>query len=314
MYVLCVGMYRSGSTWQYDVACHLVEKHRAGRRLGFLTGEQFAARTGEPDGWQVVKSHNQHPAFAAALSEGRALALYSYRDLRDVAYSLAHKWGSSFAEVVERKQLLHLCLENDAFWSTRPRTLSQRYEAIMADPAAAVEEVAEQLGITLEDGEADAVAQEYSLKANLWRAIEFANRLRERGVDLDDPANAHRWDEHTQLHWNHIRAGRVGGWRQEAAPRELATLAGICGRWLIERGYEPDLAWALPALDHVGRELEATQQALREARAELARKTRECEELRQFGPLALGLARGVHNLSRRYPRLSAAVKRLLPGA
>src|SRR5437764_423757 len=150
MHVFCVGMYRSGSTWQYDVVSHLLEKHRGGRRLGFVAGE------------------------------------------------------------------------------------------------------------------ADAVAGEYSLDANLWRTIDLANRLREQGVDLEDPANAQRWDGETLLHWNHIRAGRVGGWRAEATPRELAVLAGICGPWLVARGYEPNLAWALPAVEHFCAELGATQRALHE--------------------------------------------------
>src|SRR5438067_7889431 len=33
MYVFCVGMYRSCSTWQYNIVCRLVERHRLGHRL-----------------------------------------------------------------------------------------------------------------------------------------------------------------------------------------------------------------------------------------------------------------------------------------
>jgi hypothetical protein len=241
MDVFCVGMYRSGSTWQYDVVCHLLERHRDGRRLGFVTGAEFAELSeGKADCWRVLKAHDAHPAFAA----GRALAVYSFRDLRDVAYSLLHKFGGSFAEVIGRQRRLHLCMDNDAFWTARPRTLCQRYEEIMARPAEAVVALAAHLGVELAEGEAEAVAAEYSLKANLWRTVVLANRLRGEGVDLDDPANALRWDGQTLLHWNHIRAGRVGGWRDEATPRELAVLARLCGAWLIARGYEPDLSWA----------------------------------------------------------------------
>lgn len=312
MDVFCVGMYRSGSTWQYDVVSHLLEKHRGGRRLGFVTGEQFAALPEEDaGGWRVLKAHDAHPAFADALAAGRARAVYSFRDLRDVAYSLLHKFGAPFAEVIERQHRLHLCLDNDAFWTAQPHTLSQRYEDIMARPAAAVTRLAGHLGIALADGEAAAVAEEYSLRANLWRTVELANRLRGEGVDLEDPANAQRWDGQTLLHWNHIRAGRVGSWRVEATPRELAVLAGLCGAWLVARGYEPDLAWALPAVEHFRGELEATQRALHEARAALARQACALEEMHALGPVALGLARRFHELSVRYPRLAAALKRAL---
>jgi hypothetical protein len=312
MDVFCVGMYRSGSTWQYDVVSHLLEKHRGGRRLGFVTGEEFATLRGQgAGGWRVLKAHDAHPAFAAALARGRALAVYSFRDLRDVAYSLLHKFGGPFEEVIERQHRLHLCLDNDAFWTARPRTLCQRYEEFLARPAAAALALAGQLGVELSGGEASALAEEYSLRANLWRTVELANRLRGEGVDLDDPANAQRWDGQTLLHWNHIRAGRVGGWRAEATPRELAVLAGICGGWLIARGYEPDLAWALPAVEHFRGELAATQQALHRARAELARQGRELQQLHALGPAALGLARRFHELSLRYPRLAATLKRVL---
>jgi hypothetical protein len=312
MDVFCIGMYRSGSTWQYHVVGHLLENHCGGRRLGIVTGPEYArAPAGDADSWRVLKTHAAHPAFAEALTSGRALAVYSYRDLRDVAYSLMHKFAAPFEEIVERKNLLHVCLDNDAFWTAQPRTLCQRYETIMAEPAASVAELASHLGIELGAGEAVAVAEEYSLKANVWRTIELANRLREEGVDLDDPANAIHFDGQTLLHWNHIRSGRVGSWREEAKPRELAVLAGVCGAWLIARGYEPDLGWALPALGHFQAELAATQQALHEARAELARQSWQLRELHEATPVALGLARRFHKLSARYPRLAATLKRLL---
>jgi hypothetical protein len=312
MDVLCVGMYRSGSTWQYDVVCHLLETHHGGHRLGFVTGEEFADLRGQDAaGWRVLKAHDAHPAFAAALAEGQALAVYSFRDLRDVAYSLLHKFGDSFEEVIERQHRLHLCLANDAFWTDHSRTLCQRYEEIMADPAAAIEALAGHLGLELATSEAAALAEEYSLTANLWRTVELANRLRGEGVDLDDPANAQRWDAQTLMHWNHIRAGRVGGWRAEATPRELAVLAGICGGWLIARGYERDLAWAMPAVEHFRSELEATQQALSKARVELACQGRQLQQLQSLGPVALGLARRFHELSLRYPRLAATLRRVL---
>ncbi len=312
MDVFCVGMYRSGSTWQYDVVSHLLEKHRGGRRLGFVTGAEYAKLPrGTTLGCRILKAHDAHPAFAAALDTGRALAAYSFRDLRDVAYSLIHKYGAPFAEVIERQHRLHLCLDNDAFWTAQPRTLSQRYEEIMERPVAAIAELAGHLGIELADGEAETLAEEYSLHANLWRTVELANWLRGEGVDLEDSANAQRWDEQTLLHWNHIRAGRVGGWRTEATPRELAVLAGICGNWLMARGYEPDLAWTTPAVEHLRSELEATQQALHKARLELARQGYALQELHALGPVALGLARRFHELSMRYPRLTAALKRAL---
>src|SRR5439155_5480565 len=110
--VLCVGAYRAGSTWQYNVAASLVERHRGGRRLGFVQGGDYPAA--DPHPWRALKSHDGHDAFASAL-RGGAVALYAYRDLRDVAYSLVHLHGLPFETAHGTHRLLHACLSNDAF-------------------------------------------------------------------------------------------------------------------------------------------------------------------------------------------------------
>src|SRR6185312_2948705 len=101
MDVFCVGMYRACSTWQYEVIAHLLERHRGGRRLGYVMGEEYVA----PDApgqaarpWRVLKSHEEHRRFAEALAEGRARAIYAHRDIRDVVFSLMHKRGVRFEE------------------------------------------------------------------------------------------------------------------------------------------------------------------------------------------------------------------------
>src|SRR3954453_335578 len=119
MYVLCAGMYRACSTWQYEVIAHLLERHRAGRRLGYYTGEEFAAkyRKGHLDaGWGVLKSHEGDRSFTRAIKDGRALAVYAHRDVRDVVFSLMHKRGVSFEQLV-RQGMIHQILVNDRFWS-----------------------------------------------------------------------------------------------------------------------------------------------------------------------------------------------------
>src|SRR4051794_20397912 len=91
--VICAGMYRACSTWQYEVVGHLVENHLKGLRLGYVCGESYeslgqhqAGRTprGESAPWRVLKSHEGGRSFARALESGQALSVYVYRDLRDV--------------------------------------------------------------------------------------------------------------------------------------------------------------------------------------------------------------------------------------
>jgi hypothetical protein len=242
MYVLCVGMYRACSTWQYEVIAHLLERHRGGVRLGYLTGEQFQELDdleGDDGVWKVLKSHEEHERFARVLGEGRATAVYAHRDIRDVVYSLMHKRKVDF-ETLVTQGMVHQVLANDRFWSSQPRTITQRYDRLVADGTTGVKELAAHLGLTLEPGEAAEVAAEYSFQANRKRTIELGLRLQKSGANLEARSIAQAYDRRTLLHWNHMREGRVGDWRTRATPLQRAALARICGRWLADHGYEPD--------------------------------------------------------------------------
>jgi Sulfotransferase domain len=255
MYIFCVGMYRSCSTWQYNVVCHLVEGYRLGARLGFLDGEAFHAqddRAVADDSWLVLKSHDGHERFREALHQGRARAVYAYRDLRDVAFSLIHKHKSTFEQLIQHERWLDYYLLHDQFWTTQPGVLIQRYEDLVSRPAAAIEQIAAYLRIELHAGEAVRLAAEHSLTANRRRTFALLALLRAQGIDLEDPNNAQLHDPHTLLHWNHLREGRVGGWRQEAAPEQRRFLEHRYGSWLVARGYEIDNAAASPGGEMLG--------------------------------------------------------------
>jgi hypothetical protein len=225
MYVFCVGMLRSGSTWQYEVVSDLRERFRGGRRGGVLTAEWLAAfdPTAAAAAWESRKFHEGHPCLAEALAAGQALAVYSYRDLRDVTYSLVHKFSASFEDVVERKRLLHTCLENDRFWRSQPGVLCQRYEDTMADPAAGVRALAAHLGLRLPTQEVADLVARYSLAANKQRTAEMARQLQESGLDLADASNTCHYDEHSLLHWNiSARAWWAAGARRRPRSRPFA--------------------------------------------------------------------------------------------
>ena len=262
IYVFCGGMYRACSTWQYEIASRLIEERLGGRRIGYLTGRELAElddrrdrraeterqRSDQPwpppnAEWLVVKSHEESPRIARILSENRGLAIYAYRDLRDVVFSMMHKRGVAF-ETFVAQGMIHQILANDRFWMSRPRVLVQRYDDLIGDPASAARRLAGHLGLTLSVDESESLAREFSREANQERAKAFRNRLIADGVNLDDPANQQLSDPETLLHWNHVREGQPKTWRELATPAQQRILAKLCGRWLMDRGYETDRAWA----------------------------------------------------------------------
>ncbi|MEX2559585.1 MAG: sulfotransferase domain-containing protein [Pirellulales bacterium] len=296
MFVLCVGMYRASSTWQYEVASDLVERHLGGRRIGIVYPSQLAGSgTGLPeDTWQVLKFHDANQPMADALVDGRAVCLYSFRDLRDVVFSLMHKFNASFEEIVEGRQFIDACLRNDAFWRSQPGVLCQRYEELIRHPAAGINEIARHLEIELPAGEAQRLADKYSLQANRARAEALSRRLVQAGCDLADPANSLQYDPESLLHWNHLREGTAGGWSRQASLSQVLWLASRCGDWLIEQGYERDFKWALERAEGVARENERLIARIEQIEAQL-------EAL----PSWLPLGRRLHELRRRVRQLAA---------
>jgi hypothetical protein len=340
-------MYRSGSTWQYNIASHLVEQHQRGRRLGFFSPAEFIAKClGQepvpPDSTpQVLKAHERDECFAGLLADGRALAVYSYRDLRDVAYSLMHKLRTSFEDAILRQRILHAAILNDEFWAKQPRTLCQEYGHIAADPATCIQEIADHLSIKIDRAASEALAAEYSLEANRQRTEALRTALVEQGMDLSDSRNALLNDDDTLLHWNHLRTGESGSWRELATPVQKTQLARICGRWLIARGYETDESWghSLEGLqgeiaelyhsyDCLVKELQKTQEESAALRAELALvRTRlesestlrqklgstqaTLESFTEFSADTLWVAQRLRDLARRHPRAAKWCKRTL---
>ncbi len=171
--------------------------------------------------------------------------------------------------------------------------LIQRYEAILSDPVGGVRTLADHLKIDLEEGEAEHIANEYSLESNKARTEALRRRLEQVGVDLNDAANAQICDSTTLLHWNHVRNGGSGSWYAEATPRQRLILRRLCGRWLKERNYP-----LIPAGSDSG----------------VARDT--SISLRDRFQIEADLLVGwlnyqVRTASQRFPRLALAVKRML---
>ena len=235
----------------------------------------------------MFKSHDGDRVFANAVRQGQARVVYAYRDVRDVVFSLMHKRGLRF-EQLTRQGMIHQVLANDRFWMAQPDVVVQRYEELLADPAGGVLTLARFLGIALEQGEAVRIAESYSQEANRARAEALRDRLRQSGVNLESAANYQICDPTTLLHWNHLRPGGGGSWITKAEPRHRVVLKRLCRRWLAARGYDLEPV-PLPR-SRVGLlDLAEIEADLIVARVNVL----------------------VQNGSRRFPRLSRTIKRML---
>jgi hypothetical protein len=207
MNVICAGMFRAASTWQHHVAAALLPGHHD---HGFCKDGGTYAVLPLHD-CRIVKTHDRSLVYTHVLGGyPHALAIYAYRDLRDVVYSLMFKNAAPFEDVVG---MLGEIVRNDFFWRSQPNTIVQRYETIVVDPYRAVSDLAMFL-------EADADSE------TICRIVDDHSLVKER----------RRAPEH-------VRDGRVGSWRDVATGPERRLIANAIGAWLVERGYEPDDGW-----------------------------------------------------------------------
>ncbi len=240
--VICAGMYRACSTWQYEVVAHLIEQFRGGKRLGYLTIEEYNALLRSdatdvppaPEGsrlWRMIKSHDGHRSFARSLADGKALAVYAHRDVREVVFSLMHKRALSFDQLV-RQGMIHQILENDRFWMRQPDVLVQRYDDLLADPVTGVKELAHHLGLPLSEHEAARIADLYSRESNRAalgssgtpaQAVRRRPAKRRRSADLRSQDSA-SLEPHANK-WRRIMAHDGHAARNRDAPSPVRGLA-----------------------------------------------------------------------------------------
>ncbi len=235
MDLICAGMYRACSTWQYEVVASLVERYCGGQRLGYVEGSRYRPRS-SGGAVRVLKCHDQHPRFGGAINRGAATAIYAYRDLRDVLDSMRHKTGKTFDGLMA-EGLIHRILWNDSFWRKQPRVLVQRYEELVTNPVQGVIELAGALSLQISEAEASAIASEYSIAANRARSEQFKRQLSKIGVSTKNTKQQLRADPGTLLHVDHLREGAVGGWQRAFNSTQLAIIRELSGTWLMDNSY-----------------------------------------------------------------------------
>lgn len=222
-------MIRSGSTLQFQIASHLAESHSLGKRWAWLQPEQLETRLkndrAEP-GLRVIKTRTLPQAAVPLLMTGQALALYCFRDLRDVAVSAMRAFNCDWPKLREERCLIN-AVENERAWRSQPRVLVQRYEEIIANLPVAVEEIARHLNIQLSDGEARSVA-EYFNRENQGQRIE-------QWIESAPPDQDFHPTE--LLRREHLPRDKIVDWK-DALPSAIAEeITSQFSVWLEEHGY-----------------------------------------------------------------------------
>ena len=237
MWVFCGGMFRSGSTVQYQIASHIVESSGRGRRVPFVADGGFEAcreslaRDSRSE-LLIFKSHGVSEPIRAEVVSGGGRVITVHRDIRDVVVSAMRKNGWSFRKIWRHDRLRYWTERFDE-WAALRGALVSRYDRLVSDLPAEVRSIASHLGVGVDVEESTAIAACYAID----RQRERTARVRS---EQGDSRSAIKYDPHSLLHHNHIASGEIGSYRSVLRPAEIRAIEDECGAWMAKWGYEPD--------------------------------------------------------------------------
>lgn len=223
--VICCGMIRSGSTLQYQLACALLESRFKVRRAGFIAPGQTPPL--EPQDRNVVsvcKLHHWDEGLAEMLRRGEAVALYSFRDLPDVAESCMRQFRVSFTRVWEQKWL-HGAAEIGDRWLAEPGVYSCKYELAVNSIEDETLQISRHLRLATAPEVIRRIAAEHSVESQRTRMPQYQ----------DNDENS--YCEISLLHPHHISTPD----EIESAPKLAHVDKELIERefndWRVARGY-----------------------------------------------------------------------------
>lgn len=261
MLVLCAGMLRSGSTFQYNLVSSLVEDNAVAVRHGqvdlkadWLSNPDLAGWARDEKVFHVIKDHIEDcPHLGSRELEmvraGRIKICYIHRDIRDVAASAKEVWRLDTTTLWDR---LDRAVTTYDLLRDTPGVLRQRYEEVTVDVGRAVREIARFLGLEPTAASVESIVQRCSLEAMdvFSRSKRFVlyHTLRNAVVRAVPAAQRFGWpallvplrfDRRTLVGGQHISStrGSAGAWRAKLTPEEQDLITARYRAYLLRAGY-----------------------------------------------------------------------------
>jgi hypothetical protein len=222
--VVCAGIYRSGSTWSFNVVRRLLEVTPPGREVAYDYAEpqeldNFVWRSlgGEH---HVVKCHAGSNGFLDAVRAGFVHAVvFSLRDPMAALASCVEQFCNR--EPFSREWTFERALDHIEEGLRFGDQLVGQPGVVFIDlhrngEAASLERIVDFLGVVVAPAELAKIRDEFTFTAMRERSERIAEQPAEsllRGIN--DPA--------TLMHANHVEKGAARDWRSELTAEQIAA-------------------------------------------------------------------------------------------
>ncbi|TZG27948.1 hypothetical protein [Sphingomonas montanisoli] len=207
--VLCCGLMRSGSTWQFNVVREYIAR-ATGETVYAAWTDDYSADT--PALWHVVKSHRHD----TVLEPGPDTIVSSVRDVRAVVGSLKRMGWLPADEGAVIALAKAYVAQSEAVGEVSHYVM--RYEDMMKRPTDAVLAMGSVLGLPT--------------------SVEFASAVVRHVEALEAPSSTgNGYDRATLLHPGHIGARHNNVTISELSPSTVARIEDVCAQWLMRNGY-----------------------------------------------------------------------------
>lgn len=247
MLILCCGMFRSGSTLQYNIVRQIVEYRDLGQGEGWLGDHSEGKRLDAFRDWalddkiHVAKVHNLARREVDEFPQwGNKLRLFhTYRDLRDVAVSLRKKFDTSDEDIIGSldEAISVLQLVEDRFEEV---LFVQKYEDMNKDLRTSIARHAEAIDCDIDDAYMDELSQKLSINgSDSSIRMEWLFKMLEKILPARFFFSLRPWSRKTLYHVGHVsdHKGKEGVWREELSPDLTQEIENRYQEWMIEKLY-----------------------------------------------------------------------------
>ncbi len=231
-FIFCGGMYRSGSTLQYNIASEIIERLGVGSREKYYPIHEIYFKNKLNKDLKTFKSHLLSKEIEEQIRNNNAYVLLTYRDIRDVMASWQKKNNFIF-EVADGLKWARSTINSFEKWENLSckRKLISKYEIFTLDIKQEVNSISEFIGFDIDKKTIDEVADNVMVE-------KFKKRLENLSIDQLEVDNNLSWDQKTLIHLDHFQDGRIGKYKKELSKELQELTTKEFNSWLVDHGYE----------------------------------------------------------------------------